>query len=97
MKAPGNTATSTAARTANTNFTIDVTVPAESGYIPSAIIAVKLNEGPATVTLHGFDLDGIGLGSAATVHTYWHTSAAIASGTKVTAYAQVMYLCGTAS
>lgn len=75
---------------ANTNFTIDVTIGGKVGMTPVAVVACKLTAGPSSVSLRGFDLDGISFENSATVHTYWHTSDA--TTTTITAYVQVMFL-----
>lgn len=79
----------TAARTANTNFQVDIVIPAIAGYMPMIVLAVTTNSG--NVVLRGFDLDGLSTGSNATVKTYWRALAALSANT-VTYSAQVMFL-----
>lgn len=77
------------ARSSGANYEIDITLAAESGYMPLVVLAVTTNSGQAF--LRGFDLDGLSTGSAPKVKTYWHANAAMSANT-VTYTAQVMLI-----
>ena len=77
------------ARSSGANYQIDITLAAESGYMPISVVAVTTNSGQAF--LRGFDLDDISTGGTPKVKTYWRANAAMSANT-VTYTAQVMLI-----
>lgn len=65
-----------------------------AGYLPIAVVAVKwTGTGTGHIVLRGFDLDGITIGSDATVTTYWkNTSSSAISANTGTIFVQVLFM-----